>query len=111
MSNKKDTKPAAAAAPTASADDMDGGFTYVDGQKMRIILDGRGVFKAHVPAGGALPEPSSLDEASERARAQIPLSKTLGAGGQGGAQGEDLAGLPSGPAGGPGTAGGFKAPT
>lgn len=106
MSKPKENKPA----PAAAADDMDGGFTIVDGQKMRIILDGRGVFKAHVPAGGALPEPSSLDAASERARNQIPLSKTLG-GDQGEGQGGALGEIPSGPAGGPGPAGGFKAPT
>lgn len=101
--------------PAAAADDMDGGFTVADGQKMRIILDGRGVFKTMIPAGASLPAPSSLDEASARAAASMPAAKTggaaAGAGGQGGAQGEDLAGLPGGPAGGPGTAGGFKAPT
>lgn len=107
MSKTDKSKPA----PAAAADDMDGGFTVADGQKMRIILDGRGVFKALVPAGSSLPAPSSLDEASERARAQMPLAKTGGAGAQGGAQGEDLGGLPGGPAGGPGAAGGFKAPT
>jgi hypothetical protein len=59
------------------ATDLDGGFTVVDGQKMRIILDSRGLFKGTVPAGTSMPEPSSLDEASTRARTQVPVAKTL----------------------------------
>lgn len=107
MSKPEKNKPA----PAAAADDMDGGFTYADGQKMRIVLDARGVFKALIPAGSSLPAPSSLDEASARAAASLPIAKTGGAGAQGGAQGEDLGGQAGGQAGGPGTAGGFKAPT
>lgn len=99
MSKPEKNKPA----PAAAADDMDGGFTMADGQKMRIVLDGRGVFKALIPAGSSLPAPSSLDEASARAAASMPIAKTGGAGGQGEDQG--------GQAGGPGAAGGFKAPT
>lgn len=111
-------KPKNKAMPEAAADDMDGGFTVADGQKMRIILDGRGVYKTMIPAGSSLPEPSSMDEASERARTSIPAARTGAQGGQGGqggalggGQGEGGEGIPQGPAGGPGAAGGFKAPT
>lgn len=100
--NKAKSTPPAAAAPDpvieAADDDMDGGFTIGEGgQKMRIILDGRGVFKAHVPAGKSLPaRGSSMDEASARALTTTPADRSItipggqagaGAGAQGGDQG------------------------
>jgi hypothetical protein len=73
------------------AGDVDGGITILDGgEKARVVLDSRGIFKGHA-LPSAIPVPaSSLDQASARALQTMPAARVeeVPRGPAGGGQGQ-----------------------
>jgi hypothetical protein len=71
--------------------DVDGGITVLEGgEKARVVLDYRGIFKGHaIPSATAVPA-SSLDQASQRALNTMPAARVeeIPRGPAGGGQGQ-----------------------
>lgn len=71
--------------------DVDGGITILEGgEKARVVLDARGIFKGHaLPSATAVPA-SSLDAASARALTTMPAARVeeIPRGPAGGGQGQ-----------------------